>query len=84
MNMAAGSMTEPRLIIFTAITLAVIRQVTKMVVIITRRYDIFILNPALSAEEVEHAANNNNPDEEYEDEGVTRLLERQGDVHPVE
>ncbi len=40
--MAAGRITEPRLTTLTAMTLAVIRQVTKIVVIITNRCVMFI------------------------------------------
>ncbi len=41
--MAAGRITEPRLTTLTAMTLAVIRQVTKIVVIITNRCVMFIV-----------------------------------------
>ena len=71
MIMATGRKTGPKLIIFTAIILAVIRQVTKIAVIITNRCETFIteikafadyilplLNPVLATEEIKHAANN--------------------------
>ena len=41
--MAAGRTKGPRLITFTAMILAVIRQVTKMAAIITNRWETFIL-----------------------------------------
>ena len=65
--MAAGKITGPRLITFTAMILAVMRQVMKMAVIITNRCEIFILYPAVSTEEVEHAAHNGDPDKEDKD-----------------
>jgi len=94
MNIAAGRITKPRLTTFTAMILAVIRQVTKIAAIITNRCETFIvkalsgqimpfLNPAVAAEEIEHSANNNHPDKKYQDEGITRVLERQRDVHPI-
>ena len=46
MKMAAGKMTGPRLITFTAVTLAVMRQVMKIAVIITNRCETFILKPS--------------------------------------
>ena len=71
MNMAAGKMKGPRLIIFTAITLAVMRQVIKRVVMITNRCETFMLelslpglNQAFSTKEKEHSANKNGDDEE--------------------
>ena len=56
-----------RVIIFTAVTFAVIRQVTKIAAIISKRCEMFILVPVsmpvlyhmLAAEEVEHTGNDN-------------------------
>ena len=62
--MAAGRITRPRLITFTAMILALVRQVTKIAVMITNRCETFMLNPVLAAEEVEHTANNGYHDEE--------------------
>ncbi len=85
--MAAGKIQGPMLITFTAMILAVIREVTKIAVIITNRYETFIirvfafyilplLNPALAAEEVEHACNNGYYDEKHVEEGMAGMLER--------
>ena len=72
---AAGRIKGPRLITFTAMTLAVIRQVMKIAVINTNRCETFILNPVLATEEVEHTANNGYPDNKHNDEGITLVLE---------
>ena len=61
------------LITFTAIILAVIRQVMKIAVIITNRCETFmtravagymlpLLNPMMTTEEVKHAADNEYPE----------------------
>ena len=76
--MAAGRTTTPKLITFTAIMLAVMRQVAKIAAITTSRCETFTaapsasyrqLNPALAAEEVEYPANNNQHNKEHIEEG---------------
>jgi len=69
--MAAGRMTGPTLITFTAMILAVMRQVTKTAVITIKRCETFIfksLNPALMMEEVEHASGNQSHKYHQQDE----------------
>ena len=86
--MAAGRMKEPMLITFTAMILAVIRQVTKIAVIIRNRcekfiigalalYVLLLLNPTLATEEEKHATNYGDHDENHVEERMTGMLERQ-------